>query len=135
MHLDIKFQLKCFFRISWNISVKEIFSFRAMQKSVYDKAINACCIISYVSNIRCVSNQCIRINIWSIRWHSIHSKIMSEFVNYRNSENMLTHAPLLFLFLSHGFHSDTFLSFWIFFAFVLWVIRFGLFEFFFLIYE
>ena len=44
---------------------------------------------------------------------------------------MLTHAPLLFLFLSHGFHSDTFLSFWIFFAFVLWVIRFGLFEFFF----
>ena len=32
-YLNIKLQLNCFFRISWNISVNEIFSFQKLEIS------------------------------------------------------------------------------------------------------
>ena len=58
-----------------------------------------------VSNIKCKSNQCLKVNVWSMVWCSIHSKIMPKFVVNRSSENMLTRTLLLFLFFNRGYYS------------------------------
>ena len=58
------------------------------------------------SNIRLKSNQCLKVNGWSIVWCSIHSKIMLEFVVSRSSENLLTRTLLLFLFFNRGYYSS-----------------------------
>ena len=105
-----------------------------LQKSIYNATINACCIIISVSNIKIVtsinvsinisintsmniSNQCIKTNVWSIVWLAFIQFIRRCCRNLpvkRTSENMLTQALLLFLFIGHGFIQ----------------IRFGLFDFF-----
>ena len=47
-------------------------------KSIYDEVMNACFTFIIVTNIKRISNDCIKVNVWSIVWWSIHSKIRPE---------------------------------------------------------
>ena len=57
---------------------------------------------SSVINIKCISNQCIKVSVWLMVWCIIHSMIMLELVK-GSSKNMFGHAILSHLVFKHGF--------------------------------
>ena len=86
---------------------------RTPPAAAYEFYSHGCVRIVSVSKYIIISDQCIKVNVWSIAWCCIHSKIIPELVN-GSSKNMLAHALLLLLVFEHDFIQ----------------IRFGIFEFF-----
>ena len=73
---------------------------------------SSCIITASVSITRFISNECIKVNTWSIVWYYINSKIMMKLVN-RSSKNVSAYALLSLLSFQTWFHSDPFQYFWI----------------------
>ena len=84
---------------------------RTTPAAAYEFCFGGCVRIVSASKYIIISNQCIKVNVWSIAWCCIHSKIMPEL---DSSKYMLSHALLLLLVFEHGFIQ----------------IHFGIFEFF-----
>ena len=65
-----------------------------------------CVIIVSVNNITCISNKCIKVNLWSTVWCCIYWKIMPELIN-GSSKNMLADAffeLFCFCFMSNKYY-------------------------------
>ena len=82
MYLYIKFQLNCFFTVSWNISVKEIFSFQKLKVSFSETAsrvISSVVLIAYkeviCKNENRVLQRIIKINIW---WSNQYTEAVAQ---------------------------------------------------------
>ena len=61
-------------------------------------------------NCKYISNQCIKVSVWSVAWWCIHSKIMPALDNV-GSKNMLAHVLLSLLVFEHGFIQISFRNF------------------------
>ena len=66
-----------------------------------------------MSNVKCISNQCIKVNIRSIVWCCIRSKIMPEFASQRKLSKYVITCTFAVPVFQPWFHLYTFWSFWI----------------------
>ena len=82
--------------------VKSAKNLRTPAAAASEFCCSSCIIILSVSNIKCISNQHIKVNAWSVVWCCIHSKIIPELVS-ESSKNMLAHALMSLLVFKHGF--------------------------------
>ena len=93
--LKKRLQHRCF-------PVKSARNLRTPAAAASEFCSSSCIIILSVSNIKCISNQHIKVNAWSAVWCCIHSKIILELVS-GSSKNMLAHALMSLLVFKHGF--------------------------------
>ena len=110
--LKKRLQHRCF-------PVKSAKNLRTPAAAASEFCSSSCIMILSVSNIKCISNQHIKVNAWSVVWCCIHSKIIPELVS-GSSKNMLAHALMSLLVLNMVWLRYV-LIFFIFFVFVSWV--------------